>query len=151
MSLLDSLPSLVYHLNLGWEKMEVKKLCDDSNYLRDQPGTTLRLTGLRKKTWIKSFNFWSNFRLNSPKLEFTAPKTFHWFITVYTEKPRINTNILCIRVKNRRKSFPFNHHSSSLALQRRHAQGKNNVLVHCQRLKLAPRQLFLHLVYISTP
>ena len=56
-SLLASLPSLVYHINLGWEKMEVKKLHDDSNHLRDQPGTTLRLTGLRKKTWIKSFNF----------------------------------------------------------------------------------------------
>lgn len=56
-SLLASLPSLVYHLNSGWEKMQVEKLRDDSNYLRDQPGTTLRLTGPREKTWIKSFNF----------------------------------------------------------------------------------------------
>ena len=123
-SLLASLPSLVYHLTLGREKIEVKKLRDDSNYLRNQSGITLRWTGLREKTWIKSFNFWSNFRLNSPKQEFTAPKTFHWFITVYIEKPHINTNILCIRLKNRRKSFPFTHHSSSLALQCFHVQGK---------------------------
>lgn len=38
--LLSSLPSSVYHLSLGWEKMEDKKLCCQSNYLSDQPGTT---------------------------------------------------------------------------------------------------------------
>lgn len=54
--LLSSLPSSVYHLSLGWEKMEDKKLCCQSNYLSDQPGTTsilaARITGLRKQFLI---------------------------------------------------------------------------------------------------
>lgn len=36
---LASLLSSVYHLNLGWEKMEIKKLCGESNYLSNQSGT----------------------------------------------------------------------------------------------------------------
>lgn len=61
---------------------------------------------------------------------------------VHIRKPYINTNILYIRIKNRRKSFPFINHSSSRALQCLHVQEKEHVLFHCQHLKLAQDNSF---------
>lgn len=144
------------HLNLGWEKMEVK-LCGESNYLRDQPGTnsrlTARITGLREKnkTLINHLISKVTSDWTAPKLEFTVPKIFHWFIVVHISKPYINTNILCIRIMNRRKSFPFTHNSTSLALQCFHVQGKEQCFISPSTSKVGPKTTLSPFGLHSTP